>query len=221
MPTILLGPCMCTTRQPGSAPMRRRLRRIDLDSGQGGKLRLPDRDDLQVPSALARASKRCRSALWTGELGTSKMSTFTVVEALFLVTWWGAKRVVGRSWRGARTVRWRSKGSWLAVTESCTRAVGGVPSGLIDSGSGPVVVLVHGQPGAASDWEELTGLLSPTDHRVLVPGRPRLGRRSSSSNRPCGERGGPRGSLTEASAGKPGTRPAGHSLGGGVALRAR
>ena len=30
------------------------------------------------------------------ELGTSKMSTYTVVEALVLVTWWGAKRVVGR-----------------------------------------------------------------------------------------------------------------------------
>lgn len=30
------------------------------------------------------------------ELGTSKMSLFTVVEALGLVTWWGALRLVGR-----------------------------------------------------------------------------------------------------------------------------
>jgi len=30
------------------------------------------------------------------ELGTSKMSTYTVVEALVLVTWWGIKRVAGR-----------------------------------------------------------------------------------------------------------------------------
>ncbi|MGA2802803.1 MAG: polyprenol monophosphomannose synthase [Acidimicrobiales bacterium] len=30
------------------------------------------------------------------ELGASKMSTFTVVEALVLVTWWGAGRLVGK-----------------------------------------------------------------------------------------------------------------------------
>ena len=30
------------------------------------------------------------------ELGTSKMSTFTVVEALVLVTWWGARRLVAK-----------------------------------------------------------------------------------------------------------------------------
>jgi dolichol-phosphate mannosyltransferase len=35
------------------------------------------------------------------ELGTSKMSVFTVVEALALVTWWGAERVVGRHNRPA------------------------------------------------------------------------------------------------------------------------
>jgi glycosyltransferase involved in cell wall biosynthesis len=35
------------------------------------------------------------------ELGTSKMSTYTVIEALGLVTWWGLKRVVHR-FRGAK-----------------------------------------------------------------------------------------------------------------------
>lgn len=39
------------------------------------------------------------------ELGTSKMSTYTVVEALVLVTWWGAKRVVGRLRGGGRMTR--------------------------------------------------------------------------------------------------------------------
>lgn len=102
------------------------------------------------------------------------------------------------------------------MTDSGTRAVGGVPSGLIDSGSGPVVVLVHGQPGAASDWEELTGLLS-TDHRVLAPDRPGWGadpRRAMglAANAEALEE-----MLTEASAGSPVT-VVGHSLGGGVAL---
>ena len=39
------------------------------------------------------------------ELGTSKMSTYTVVEALWLVTWWGVKRAVGRLRGGATTAR--------------------------------------------------------------------------------------------------------------------
>ena len=38
------------------------------------------------------------------ELGTSKMSTYTVVEALFLVTRWGAQRVLDRL-RGVRAAR--------------------------------------------------------------------------------------------------------------------
>ncbi|MGD0983080.1 MAG: polyprenol monophosphomannose synthase [Acidimicrobiales bacterium] len=37
------------------------------------------------------------------ELGTSKMSTYTVVEALVLVTWWGAKRLAGKLLGGGRT----------------------------------------------------------------------------------------------------------------------
>ena len=39
------------------------------------------------------------------ELGISKMSTYTVVEALVLVTWWGAKRVVRRLRCGVRMTR--------------------------------------------------------------------------------------------------------------------
>ncbi|MGA2528263.1 MAG: polyprenol monophosphomannose synthase [Acidimicrobiales bacterium] len=45
------------------------------------------------------------------ELGTSKMSTYTVVEALGLVTWWGAVRVFDRLRRGRRAVGTSSGGS--------------------------------------------------------------------------------------------------------------
>jgi dolichol-phosphate mannosyltransferase len=39
------------------------------------------------------------------ELGTSKMSTYTVVEALALVTVWGARRASRRLWAGAKAAR--------------------------------------------------------------------------------------------------------------------
>ncbi|HLN05841.1 MAG TPA: polyprenol monophosphomannose synthase [Acidimicrobiales bacterium] len=39
------------------------------------------------------------------QLGTSKMSTYTVVEALGLVTWWGAQRAFDRLRGGGRTAR--------------------------------------------------------------------------------------------------------------------
>jgi dolichol-phosphate mannosyltransferase len=45
------------------------------------------------------------------ELGTSKMSTYTVVEALGLVSYWGATRVLERLRRGRRAVGMISGGS--------------------------------------------------------------------------------------------------------------
>ena len=59
-----------------------------------------------------------------------------------------------------------------------------VPEGARDSatplavdtyGSGPAVVLLHGQPGSGADWSRVIPLLSG-DHRVVVPDRPGYGR---------------------------------------------
>ncbi len=44
-----------------------------------------------------------------------------------------------------------------------------------DRGHGPVVVLVHGQPGQAADWRVVAGALE-SSHRVIVPDRPGYGR---------------------------------------------
>lgn len=41
-------------------------------------------------------------------------------------------------------------------------------------GSGPAVVLLHGQPGSRADWRRVVPLLE-TDHTVLVPDRPGYG----------------------------------------------
>jgi pimeloyl-ACP methyl ester carboxylesterase len=43
------------------------------------------------------------------------------------------------------------------------------------SGAGPAVVLLHGQPGGAADWEAVTRLLEPS-FTVVVPDRPGYGR---------------------------------------------
>src|ERR1700712_3319782 len=39
------------------------------------------------------------------------------------------------------------------------------------AGPAPVIVLLHGQPGTASDWYRVVPLLSP-DHRVIAVDRP-------------------------------------------------
>ncbi|HEY1988541.1 MAG TPA: alpha/beta hydrolase [Acidimicrobiales bacterium] len=44
----------------------------------------------------------------------------------------------------------------------------------IDTGSGPPVLLLHGQPGSRASWAPLVGLLSPR-FRVLAPDRPGYG----------------------------------------------
>src|SRR4051794_16210137 len=43
-----------------------------------------------------------------------------------------------------------------------------------DAGSGPAVVLLHGQPGSSADWEPVAALLE-RDFRVVVPDRPGYG----------------------------------------------
>lgn len=57
-----------------------------------------------------------------------------------------------------------------------TEPVAGTAAGSapIDVGSGPTVLLVHGQPGAGADWQALAGVLA-ADHRVLAPDRPGWG----------------------------------------------
>jgi len=86
----------------------------------------------------------------------------------------------------------------------------------IDAGTGPVVVLVHGQPGAGGDWSALAELLS-VDHRVLAPDRPGWG----ADPRPATGLEANAEALEEllrsAGAQSPVT-VVGHSLGGGVAL---
>jgi pimeloyl-ACP methyl ester carboxylesterase len=43
-----------------------------------------------------------------------------------------------------------------------------------DAGSGPAIVLLHGQPGSSADWEPVATLLEP-EFRVVVPDRPGYG----------------------------------------------
>lgn len=45
---------------------------------------------------------------------------------------------------------------------------------VVDEGHGPPVVLLHGQPGRARDWDLVSARLR-ADHRVLAPDRPGYG----------------------------------------------
>jgi pimeloyl-ACP methyl ester carboxylesterase len=54
-----------------------------------------------------------------------------------------------------------------AATDSMT-------AGVIDEGEGPLVVLLHGQPGEGRDWDLLTARLSQS-FRVIAPDRPGWG----------------------------------------------
>ena len=86
----------------------------------------------------------------------------------------------------------------------------------IDTGEGPVVVLVHGQPGAGGDWVALGNLLS-RDHRVLAPDRPGWG----ADPRPAMgivANAEALGDLLELVGVQGPTTLVGHSLGGGIAL---
>jgi pimeloyl-ACP methyl ester carboxylesterase len=95
-------------------------------------------------------------------------------------------------------------------------AVPGPKWGALGSGEGPVVLLVHGQPGAGRDWVALGRLLAK-DHRVLAPDRPGWG----SDPRPAVGLAANADALEQllVAAGVQGqVTVVGHSLGGGVAL---
>ncbi|MGO9333146.1 MAG: polyprenol monophosphomannose synthase [Acidimicrobiales bacterium] len=80
------------------------LRRIDLDSVRAESYGF----QIEMTYRAIEAGARVREIpirFVDRELGTSKMSAYTVVEALALVTWWGAERVVGRLRGGASTAR--------------------------------------------------------------------------------------------------------------------
>jgi len=86
----------------------------------------------------------------------------------------------------------------------------------IDAGSGPVVVLVHGQPGAGSDWAAIASLLS-SEHRVLAPDRPGWGSDPRPATGIASNADALEAFLDETGVESPVTA-VGHSLGGGVAL---
>jgi pimeloyl-ACP methyl ester carboxylesterase len=86
----------------------------------------------------------------------------------------------------------------------------------MDLGGEPILLLVHGQPGAGGDWAALAELLS-SDHRVLAPDRPGWG----SNPRPAtgiAANADALNELLDAAAVQSPVTVVGHSLGGGVAL---
>lgn len=87
---------------------------------------------------------------------------------------------------------------------------------VIDRGAGPLVVLLHGQPGEGRDWAPLVGALE-VRHRVLAPDRPGWGR---SVDAPMGvaENADWLEAMLAALAGPERAVVVGHSFGGGVAL---
>jgi pimeloyl-ACP methyl ester carboxylesterase len=96
---------------------------------------------------------------------------------------------------------------------------GSPPAVPIDVGSGPVVLLVHGQPGRGLAWAPVADLLSP-GFRVVAPDRPGWG----DHPRPATTLAGNAAALARMLAARDiadATSPAlvvGHSLGGGIAI---
>lgn len=91
-----------------------------------------------------------------------------------------------------------------------------MPDGGIDRGSGPPVVLIHGQPGEGADWAPLSDALAGR-FRVLAPDRPGWG----ATGEPATDIAGNAAWLETLLARRLGDTPViavGHSFGGGVAL---
>lgn len=84
-------------------------------------------------------------------------------------------------------------------------------------GSGPEVVLVHGQPGSAADWARVAPLLSGY-YRVIVPDRPGYGRTAGQATGFAGNAQALIRTLDSLGAEK--AIMVGHSWGGGVAIAA-
>lgn len=95
---------------------------------------------------------------------------------------------------------------------------GPAPALPVDTGVGPPVLLVHGQPGTGSSWWPVAKLLSP-DFRVLAPDRPGWG----GNPRPATTIAGNAEMLARLVEERLGPEPpplvvVGHSLGGAVAI---
>lgn len=86
----------------------------------------------------------------------------------------------------------------------------------IDAGTGPSVVLVHGQPGRGLDWEALAGRLS-SDHRVLAPDRPGWGNDERMATSLASNAADMASVIESVGLSSPVT-VVGHSLGGGIAI---
>ena len=86
---------------------------------------------------------------------------------------------------------------------------------VAESGAGPPVLLVHGQPGLCTAWDPVTRLLDD-DHRLLVPDRPGYGK-SGRIPLGMGENADVLAELLHSRGGAPAV-VVGHSYGGGVAL---
>ncbi len=84
-----------------------------------------------------------------------------------------------------------------------------------DRGSGPPVLLVHGQPGSHRDWGAVAARLEPS-HRVIVPDRPGYGATGGPAVGLAANADALAGLLERS--GIPTATVVGHSLGGGVAL---
>ena len=102
------------------------------------------------------------------------------------------------------------------MSEGGNRETAGGPRLPIDLGAGPVVVLVHGQPGAGGDWAAVASRLA-ADHRVLAPDRPGWGSdvrpaTGLAANADALE------ALLDAAGARSAVTVVGHSLGGGVAI---
>jgi pimeloyl-ACP methyl ester carboxylesterase len=84
-----------------------------------------------------------------------------------------------------------------------------------DEGEGPVVLLVHGQPGVGSNWADVAGRLA-SSNRVLVPDRPGYGRTGGQATGMAGNADALVGLLDDE--GVEEATVVGHSFGGGVGL---
>jgi dolichol-phosphate mannosyltransferase len=100
---VLLGLGVCDSTAGFRAYAETVLRRIDLDSiradSYGFQIEMTYRA-LQAGATITEVPIRFVDRA----LGTSKMSTYTVAEALLLVTWWGARRLVSGLGRSAKAM---------------------------------------------------------------------------------------------------------------------
>lgn len=89
----------------------------------------------------------------------------------------------------------------------------------IEIGDGPVVLLVHGQPGSGGEWRPVAELLAP-DHHVVAPDRPGWGGHPRPATTLTGNAEALARLIEDRQLAAPGQRcvVAGHSLGGGIAL---